>query len=60
MSLANKTDVHQMQGTRDSPKPQSRGFLLALVCMVIFVALAKLVFPPITGGNGHAVWLIGP
>ena len=58
MSLANKTDVHQE--TRDSPNPQSRGFLLVLVCMVIFVVLAKLVFPPITGGDGHAVWLIGP
>jgi hypothetical protein len=58
MLLANKTDVHQMQETRDAT-PQSRGFLLALICMVVFVVLAKLVFPPITGGDGHAVWLIG-
>jgi hypothetical protein len=60
MSLAHKTDVHQGQATTADRNPQSRGFLLALVCIAIFILLAHFMFPPVTGGGETAVWLIGP
>jgi len=60
MSLANKTDVPQRQVTAEDRKSQSRGFLLALICMALFVLLAHLMFPPLTSGGGTDGWLVGP
>ena len=62
MSLVNKTELYQRQVGNAVEKPQSRGFLLALVCMALFLLLANVVFPPKTDGpqQTNAVWLVGP
>jgi len=59
MSLADNTDIRQSQDRRDTRKSEPRGFLLTLVCIVIFLVLAALLFPPITHDGGRAVWLTG-
>jgi hypothetical protein len=62
MSLAKKTDIYQRQVESTDRKAQSRGFLLTLVCVVLFLVFASLIFPPTTSGNGqtNAVSLVGP
>jgi len=57
MSLINKTD---RQLTSQDRKSQSRGFVLALICMAVFILLAHLIFPPVVNGGGADGWLIGP
>jgi hypothetical protein len=61
MSLAIKTDIYQKEVDSTNRKPQSRGFILALVCMALFVVCASLIFPPSTSDSGQrdAVWLVG-
>jgi hypothetical protein len=61
MSLAIKTDIYQKEVESANRKPQSRGFILTLVCMTLFLVFASLLFPPSTSDSGqtNAVWLVG-
>jgi hypothetical protein len=62
MSLAINTDIYQKGVERTNRKSQSRGFILTLACMTLFLVFASLIFPPSTINNGrtNAVWLVGP
>jgi hypothetical protein len=62
MSLAIKTDIHQKKVECINRKPQSRGSILSLVCIALFLVFASLIFPPSSsnGGQTNAVWLVGP
>jgi hypothetical protein len=62
MSSASKSGVYQRQVKCIIVNPQSRGFLLSLVCITVFLVLASLIFPPMTSGieQTNAVWLVGP
>jgi hypothetical protein len=61
MSLAIKTDIYQKEVESTNRKPQSRGFILSLVCITLFLAFASLLFPPpISDSETNAVWLVGP
>jgi hypothetical protein len=62
MSLASKSDIYRRQVKSTIANPQSRGFLLSLVCIGVFLVLVSLIFPPMTSGieQANAVWLIGP
>jgi hypothetical protein len=61
MSLAIKTDVYQKEVESTDRKPQSRGFIISLVCITLFLAFASLRFPPpISDSEMNAVWLVGP
>jgi hypothetical protein len=62
MSLAIKTDIYQKEGESTNRNPQSRGFILTLVCMALFMVFASLIFPPSSSNSGqtNAVWLVGP
>jgi len=59
MSLA--TDIYQKEVESTTRKPQSRGFILSLVCMATFLVFANLIFPPSSSNSGqtNAVWLVG-
>jgi hypothetical protein len=57
MTLANKTD---RQPAREADKPQSRGFILTLICMAIFILLAHALFPPVASSARTDGWVIGP
>lgn len=57
MPLANKTD---RQPTSETGKSQSRGFFLALICMVVFILLAHLIFPTVANSGRTDGWVIGP
>ncbi len=61
MSLAIKTDIYQKKVESTNRKRQSRGFILALVCMAFFLAFASLIFPPSSSNSDqtNAVWLTG-
>jgi hypothetical protein len=61
MSLAIKTDIYQKEVESTNRKPQSRGFILSLICMIIFLVFASLIFPPSSSNSGqtNAVWLVG-
>lgn len=62
MSLATKADIYQKQVERANAKSQSRGFILTLVCIALFLLFVSLIFPPSTSDSGqtNAVWLVGP
>jgi hypothetical protein len=62
MSLAIKTDIYQKEVESTDRKPQSRGFILTLVCIALFLVLASLIFSPSSSNSGqtNAVWLVGP
>ena len=62
MSLANKTELYQRQVENTVQKPQSRGFILTLICVALFLLLANLIFSPAPDGaqGATAVWLVGP
>jgi len=61
MSLASRTDFYQKQVESTNRKRQSRGFILTLVCMALFLVFASLIFPPSSSDSGQttAVWLTG-
>jgi hypothetical protein len=56
------TDIYQKEVESTNRKPQSRGFILSLFCIALFLAFANLLFPPSTSDSGQtkAVWLVGP
>ena len=62
MSLAIKTDIYQKEVESINRKPQSRGFIISLVCIALFLVFASLIFPPPSSNSGqtNAVWLVGP
>jgi hypothetical protein len=62
MSLAIKTDIYQKEAESISRKPQSRGFILSLVCIALFLVFASLIFPPSSSNSGqtNAGWLVDP
>jgi hypothetical protein len=62
MSLAIKTDIYQKEVKSSNRKPQSRGFILTLVCVALFLVFTSLIFPPSSSNSGqtNAVWLVGP
>jgi hypothetical protein len=48
-----------MQEARPILKSEPRGIVLTLICIVVFLLLAKLIFPPIASDAGQAVWWTG-
>jgi len=62
MSLAIKTDIYQKEIESTKRESQSRGFILTLVCMALFLVVASLIFPPSSSNSDqtNAVWLVGP
>jgi hypothetical protein len=61
MSLASQTDIYQRQVESTNRERPARGFILALVCLALFLVFASMIFPPLTSGSGqmNAVWLVG-
>jgi hypothetical protein len=53
MSLVIKTDIYQKEVECTNRKPQSRGFILTLVCMALFLVFASLIFPPSSTNSGQ-------
>ena len=62
MSLAIKNDIFKKEVESANRKPQSRGFILPLICVALFLVFASLIFPPSSSNSGQteAVWLVGP
>jgi hypothetical protein len=62
MSLASQTDIYQKQVESTNRKQQSRGFILTLVCVALFLVLTNVIFPPSTSDSGqtNTVRLVGP
>ena len=61
MSSVNQTVIYQKQVESINRKQQSRGFILTLVCLALFLVFASLIFPPSSSDSGQttAVWLTG-
>jgi len=61
MSLVINADVHQKEIESTNRNSQSRGFILTLVCMALFLVVSSLIFPPSSSNNGqtNVVWLVG-
>jgi hypothetical protein len=60
MSLAHKTDVFE-KPIRDAEHPEY-GFILALVCLVLGLVVASVMFTPAAVGAGmnSESWFVGP
>jgi hypothetical protein len=62
MSLASQTEINQRQAESTNRERPSRGLILTLVCLALFLVLASLIFPPSSSNSGetNTVWLVGP
>jgi hypothetical protein len=52
MSLLRNTDVYQGTNNEADRKHREYGFVLALVCMALALAVASAIFSPVTIGSG--------
>ena len=61
MSLASRTDIYQKQVESTNRERPSRGLILTLFCLALFLVFASLIFPPSSSDSAQttAVWLTG-
>ena len=62
MSLLHRTDVYDGQGEDANRNHGGYGFVLALVCIGLFLVAASLIFTPVNIGDaiGSGISLVGP